>query len=77
MTVPTLLKRWKALENGLELSAETFEALCGRFESRTKKWLQEERQAQQRRHEDPTAMEIYDTTVGKGTRSREIICIIW
>src|SRR6266404_2801504 len=48
MTVPTLLKRWKALENGLELSAETFEALCGHFESRTKKWLQEERQAQQR-----------------------------
>lgn len=77
MTVPTLLKRWKALQDGLELSAKTFEAQCDHFQSRSNRWLQEEREAQQRRHEDITAMDIYDTTVGKGMLSRDIICTIW
>ena len=48
ITVPTLLRRWTALEDGLELSVETFQALCDRFQPRIQKWLQEERAAQQR-----------------------------
>jgi len=67
--VPTLLRRWKALEDGLDVSAEAFEALCTRFKTKTRKWLEEEREAQYRRYEDPTAMDIYDTTVGKGMGS--------
>ena len=69
ITVPTLLRRWTALEDGLELSVETFQALCDHFQPRIQKWLQEERAAQQRQHEDVTVMDIYDTTVAKGMRS--------
>jgi hypothetical protein len=59
----------KEMEDGLELSAETFEALCDRFESRIKKWLQEDRQAQIKRLDDPAAMDIYDTVMEKGMRT--------
>jgi hypothetical protein len=69
LTVPTLLRRWKSLEDGLEVSAETFEALCDRFKSRIQKWLQEDRQAQIKRLDNPAAMDIYDTAMEKGMRS--------
>jgi hypothetical protein len=68
-TVPMLLKRWKALEYGLEVSSETFKALSKRFKSRTIKWFQEEREAQDKRQMDPKAMDIYDTTMAKGMGS--------
>ena len=75
--VPTLLRRWKALEDGLEVSAEVFQALCKHFKSKTNKWLQEDRRAQQMRHEDPTAMDIYDTATAKGRGPRDITYSNW
>jgi len=61
-----LLKRWKRLEDGLNPSAEIFSALSKHFEPRITQWLQQDRTAQLRRDDDPTAMDIYDTTVAKG-----------
>jgi post-segregation antitoxin (ccd killing protein) len=68
--VPTLLRRWKALQDGLNVSAEAFEGLCKRFEAKTEAWLEEDREAQSKRQTDPTAMDIYDTTMAKGMRSQ-------
>jgi hypothetical protein len=64
--VPALLKRWKRLEDGLDLSAETFSALCERFKPSITQWLHQDRRAQLKRDEDPSAMDIYDTTMAKG-----------
>ena len=61
--VPSLLRRWRRLEAGMDQSAETFEELSDRFKSKTKKWLKAERKAQSNRSKDCTAMDIYDTTM--------------
>jgi len=66
LPVPALLKRWKRLEAGLDLSAEAFRALCERLKPRIKQWLQEDKMAQLKRKDDPSAMDIYDTTTDKG-----------
>ena len=66
MTVGSLLKRWKRLETGMDLSAETLDSLSQRFRKKTKRWLKAEKHAQLNRHEDPALMDIYDTVTPKG-----------
>jgi len=66
VTVPSLLKRWKRLETGLDLSAETFSALSKRFKEKVKPWLKAEKHAQLNRHQDSTLMDIYYTITTKG-----------
>ncbi|KAN0138606.1 hypothetical protein V8E53_003594 [Lactarius tabidus] len=63
--VPSLLARWKRLEAGMDLSAETFQALSERFQANTKRWLKAERKAQSKRSGDSSAMDIYDTATAK------------
>ncbi|KAH9030846.1 hypothetical protein EDB83DRAFT_2319278 [Lactarius deliciosus] len=59
--VPSLLKQWKCMETGIDLSAEILNALNTHLRTKTKRWLAEEKHAQSKRHEDPTLMDIYDT----------------
>ncbi|KAI9451585.1 hypothetical protein BJY52DRAFT_1190868 [Lactarius psammicola] len=63
--VPSLLKRWKRLEDGLALSAEAFMALTKRFKKQTKGWLKDDQAAQRSRDLSPEAMDIYDTAKEK------------
>ncbi|KAH9169688.1 hypothetical protein EDB89DRAFT_1908334 [Lactarius sanguifluus] len=70
--VPSLLKRWKCMETGIDLSAETLNALNTRFGKKTKRWLAAEKHAQSKRHEDPTLMDIYDTVISKAPSHAEI-----
>ncbi|KAI9430515.1 hypothetical protein H4582DRAFT_1823951 [Lactarius indigo] len=70
--VPSLLKRWKRMETGIDLSAETFNTLNARFRKKTKRWLEAENHAQSNRHEDPTLMDIYDTASSKAPSRAEI-----
>jgi hypothetical protein len=65
LKVPSLLARWKRLEAGMDLSAETFQALSERFQANTKRWLKAERKAQSKRSGDSSAMDIYDTATAK------------
>jgi hypothetical protein len=76
VTVPSLLKRWKRLESGLDLSAEAFVALSKRSKDRTKAWSRADKKAQRTRHITPEAMDIYDTTQEKGKRMLLIRLII-
>ena len=64
--VPALLKRWKRLQPGLELSAEAFINLSKRFKNDRKTWLAEDKAAQENRHNKPDAMDIYDTINTQG-----------
>ena len=66
MIVPSLLKCWKRLDNGLGLSAEAFITLSKRFKKQTKGWLKADRAAQRTRDISPEAMDIYDTAREKG-----------
>jgi hypothetical protein len=66
VAVPSLLKRWKCLEAGMDISAETFTALSQRFKRKIKPWLKVEKHAQLNRHQDSTLMDIYDTLTAKG-----------
>ena len=50
----------------MDLSADAFHALNQRFKSKTKQWLELEKNAQSNRHQDSTLMDIYDTTAMKG-----------
>ncbi|KAI9429672.1 hypothetical protein H4582DRAFT_1826218 [Lactarius indigo] len=70
--VPSLLKRWKRMETGIDLSAETFNTLNACFRKKTKRWLEAENHAQSNRHEDPTLMDIYDTASSKAPSRAEI-----
>ncbi|KAH8985052.1 hypothetical protein EDB86DRAFT_2810433 [Lactarius hatsudake] len=70
--VPSLLKRWKRMETGIDLSAETLNALNTRLRTKTKRWLAAEKHAQSKRHEDPTLMDIYDTVISKAPSRAEI-----
>ena len=65
--VPSLLNQWKQLEAGMDLSANTFDALSKHLKKRTKQWLKVEHHAQSNRHADSTLMDIYDTATVKGT----------
>lgn len=64
--VPALLKRWKRLQSGLDLSAEAFVNLSKRFKEQNRLWLAEDKAAQRTRHNSPDAMDIYDTFKTQG-----------
>ncbi|KAI9435892.1 hypothetical protein BJY52DRAFT_1230672 [Lactarius psammicola] len=75
--VPSLLKRWKRLEDGLALSAEAFMALTKRFKKQTKGWLKDDQAAQRSRDLSPEAMDIYDTAKEKaGARFRRRVVTV-
>ncbi|KAI9430467.1 hypothetical protein BJY52DRAFT_1161270 [Lactarius psammicola] len=63
--VPSLLKHWKRLEDGLALSAKAFMALTKCFKKQTKGWLKDDQAAQRSRDLSPEAMDIYDTAKEK------------
>jgi hypothetical protein len=52
----------------LELSSEAFLALSKRFKANTKEWLKADKAAQRTRNKKPEAMDIYDTSKGKGKK---------
>jgi hypothetical protein len=77
LPVPSLLKRWKRLEAGMDLSAETFGALSKRFKEHSRQWLKAENHAQSNRHKDHSLMDIYDTVTAKGMKTsciRSALC---
>ncbi|KAF8258051.1 hypothetical protein EI94DRAFT_1708367 [Lactarius quietus] len=59
--VPSLLKRWRCLGDGLEASSKAYKALSEHFQSKTAQWLKEDKQAQKDRQTIPSSMDIYDT----------------
>jgi hypothetical protein len=65
-TVPSLLKRWKRLEVGLDTSAKAYKSLSTHFKDKTKQWLLEDKAAQMNRQTTPSSMDIYDTVKQKG-----------
>lgn len=77
LSVPSLLKRWKRLETGLELSANTFNALSKHFGEKTNQWLVTENHAQMSRHEDLSLMDIYDTVTRQSTDGMNIEYLIF
>jgi len=64
--VPSLLKRWKRLEVGLDTSAKAYKALSEHFKDKTRQWLKDDRVAQKNRQATPSSMDIYDTVKQKG-----------
>ncbi|KAH8984882.1 hypothetical protein EDB86DRAFT_2833344 [Lactarius hatsudake] len=64
--VPSLLKRWKRLESGLDASAEAYQALNRHFKHKSKQWLKDEEASQRDRQISPSSMDIYDTVKEKG-----------
>jgi hypothetical protein len=64
--VPALLRRWKRLQPGLELSSEAFVNLSKCFKEDRKTWLAEDKAAQKDKHNNPNAMDIYDTISTQG-----------
>ncbi|KAH9020291.1 hypothetical protein EDB85DRAFT_2153145 [Lactarius pseudohatsudake] len=65
---------WKCMETGIDLSAEMFDALNTCLGQKTKQWLEAEKHAQSKWHEDrdPTLMDIYDTVASKAPSRAEI-----
>ncbi|KAH9017834.1 hypothetical protein EDB85DRAFT_1874207 [Lactarius pseudohatsudake] len=59
--VPTLIKRWKRLEPGLDASAKAYKALSDHFKHKTRQWLMDDMAAQEGRQDNPSSMDIYDT----------------
>ena len=73
--VPALLKRWKRLQSGLELSAEAFINLSKRFKNDRNTWLAQDKAAQENRHNNPDAMDIYDMINTQGMENMAVyIC---
>ena len=72
--VPSILKRWKQLQSGMDLSAEAFDSLSKRLKTHTKRWLKADQHAQLNRNADPSLMDLYDTATSKGMH---IIIIEW
>ncbi|KAH8976825.1 hypothetical protein EDB86DRAFT_2839044 [Lactarius hatsudake] len=70
--VPSLLKWWKHMDTGIDLSADILDTLNTRFKTKMKRWLKAAKHAQSSRHEDPTVMDIYDTMTPKAP-SRAVI----
>jgi hypothetical protein len=64
--VPSLLKRWKRLESGLDASAQAYKALSSHSKGKTKQWLKEDNTAQKNRQAFLASMDIYDTIKEKG-----------
>ncbi|KAF8259676.1 hypothetical protein EI94DRAFT_1614829 [Lactarius quietus] len=70
--VPSLLKRWKRLGDGLEASSKAYKALSEHFPSKTAQWLHEDKQAQEDRQTMPSSMDIYDTVKQKAPSQADI-----
>ncbi|KAF8263340.1 hypothetical protein EI94DRAFT_1807355 [Lactarius quietus] len=70
--VPSLLKRWRCLGNGLEASSKAYKALSEHFHSKTAQWLKEDKQAQKDRQTIPSSMDIYDTLKRKAPSQADI-----
>jgi hypothetical protein len=66
VTVPSLLKRWKRLEAGLDTSSKAYNALSAHFKDKMEQWLSEDKAAQMNRQSVPSSMDIYDTMKQKG-----------
>ncbi|KAH9014734.1 hypothetical protein EDB84DRAFT_1277578 [Lactarius hengduanensis] len=65
MYFPSLLKRWKRLESGLDASARAYQALNQHFEHKSEQWLKDEEASQRNRQTSPSSMDIYDTVKEK------------
>jgi hypothetical protein len=65
-TVPSLLKRQKRLQVGLDASAKAYAALCKHYKKNMKQWLKDDQAAQKNRQDTPSSMDIYDTVKQKG-----------
>ncbi|KAH9162546.1 hypothetical protein EDB89DRAFT_1860727, partial [Lactarius sanguifluus] len=63
--VPSLLKRWKRLESGLDASAKAYQALNQHFKHKSEQWLKDEEACQQDRQISPSSMDIYNTVKEK------------
>ncbi|KAI9443808.1 hypothetical protein H4582DRAFT_1807499 [Lactarius indigo] len=63
--VPSLLKRWKQLDSGLDASAKAYKALNQHFKHKSEQWLKDDEGAQQERQKTPSSMDIYDTVKEK------------
>ncbi|KAH9035584.1 hypothetical protein EDB84DRAFT_1269414 [Lactarius hengduanensis] len=63
--VPSLLKRWKRLESGLDASAKAYQALNQHFKHTSDQWLKDEEASQRNRQISPSSMDIYDTVKEK------------
>ncbi|KAH9011266.1 hypothetical protein EDB85DRAFT_1847414, partial [Lactarius pseudohatsudake] len=63
--VPSLLKRWKRLQSGLDSSRKAYEALNEHFKDKADKWLKDDKAAQKDRQAFPASMDIYDTVKEK------------
>ena len=50
----------------MDLSAEAFESIRKRLKKHTIQWLKADQHAQLHRNDDPSLMDIYDTTTSKG-----------
>jgi hypothetical protein len=66
--VLSLLKRWKRLETGIELSAEAYTNLNKRFRGKIEGWFEQDKAAQDARRRNPESMDIYDISKEKGTK---------
>ncbi|KAH9038693.1 hypothetical protein EDB85DRAFT_1860301 [Lactarius pseudohatsudake] len=63
--LPSLLKRWKQLQSGLDSSRKAYEALNEHFKDKADKWLKDDKAAQKDRQAFPASMDIYDTVKEK------------
>ena len=65
--VSSLVKKWKAVHSGVKESKDAYDSICevtspGNQEA----WLEIESEAQTRRWEDKTTMDVYDVCADKG-----------
>lgn len=59
-TVPSLLRKWKAVKKGVQDSEEAYKAICSVISKEDKiEWRMQEEKAQEERWNDETAMDIY------------------
>ena len=64
--MPSLLKKWKGVHDGVKESTEAYNSICevASIENQ-QEWLTIEAEAQERRWEDKTAMDVYDVQADK------------
>lgn len=65
--VPSLVKKWKAVHSGVKESKDAYDSICEVTSPENQEaWLEIEHEAQARRWEDKTAMDVYDVCADKG-----------
>ena len=64
--MPSLLKKWKGVHDDVKESTEAYNSICevASIENQ-QEWLTIEAEAQKRRWEDKTAMDVYDVQADK------------